>query len=249
MIKCIIIEDEELAAKRLVSLIERLERNIVVEALIDTKQRAISYLLKNTPDLIFMDINLSDGISFDIFNTVEKKIPIIFTTAFSEYALKSFEQRSIDYLLKPVSFENLKRSIEKFEDLTTTKEVNHQNILDFLSRNRGKRRFLISWRGRLLSIETNEVAYFYSEESVTFLCDWKGNQYPMSTSLKNLEMELDPKEFFRINKKYLIHSKSLDEMYYTSKSRIKVKLKPNSKDDKIFVAIEKIGKFKRWLSI
>ncbi|UOY08275.1 LytTR family DNA-binding domain-containing protein [Muricauda sp. SCSIO 64092] len=247
MINCIVIEDEDIAAQRLVGQLVAIDSNIVVDAIISTKKDAIAYLSNHTPDLIFMDINLTDGISFEIFDFVHRSIPIIFTTAYSEYALKAFEQYSIDYLLKPINPEQLIRSVNKYKTIAQNLDNRYDQLVKLLKREY-KSRFLIKWNKRLLSIDVDSIAYFFSEDKLTFLCHWDGNKYPVGNSLKNLEMVLNPKLFFRINKKYLIRSSAIKEMYYTSKSKMRVVLQPNKENEMIFVAIEKLGKFKSWLS-
>ncbi|GAA0728755.1 LytTR family DNA-binding domain-containing protein [Aquimarina litoralis] len=248
MTKAIIVEDESIAAIRLQNLIQEVSDQIVIIKVLTSINESIDYLSNTNPDLIFLDINLSDGYSFEIFKILEIKTPIIFTTAYSDYAIKAFEQNSIDYLLKPVSKESLQRSIEKFFDLNRTQLPEYKNL--FLhNAKQHKKRFLAKINNSLKTIEIDEIAYFYAEDKVTFIVLWNGKKIPVDFSLKKLELELNPSDYFRINRKYIVHLKSINDMYYTSKSRIKVSLQPKAEENNIFVAIEKIGKFKKWLSL
>ena len=245
MIKVIIIEDEILIAERLKKMIESIEPEMKVIEVIDSVKEAISYLSDSIPDLIFLDINLSDDYCFKIFEEVNVTCPVIFVTAYSEYAIKAFEINSIDYLLKPISIPNLKKSIDKYKSLTTFPNYTKM-MIDMESRYRN--RFLVKLNNQLKSISIDNIAYFFSEDKLTFACLNDGKKLPLDYSLKKIEEEINPNNFFRINKKYLISLNSIDEMYYVSKSKIKLQLKPTVEKEIIFVAIEKIGTFKVWLS-
>ncbi|MCZ8330688.1 MAG: LytTR family DNA-binding domain-containing protein [Flavobacterium sp.] len=245
MIKIIIIEDEILIAERLKKMIESIEPEMKVIEVIDSVKEAISYLSDSIPDLIFLDINLSDDYCFKIFEEVNVTCPVIFVTAYSEYAIKAFEVNSIDYLLKPISIPNLKKSIDKYKSLTTFPNYTKM-MIDMESRYRN--RFLVKLNNQLKSISIDNIAYFFSEDKLTFACLNDGKKLPLDFSLKKIEEEINPNNFFRINKKYLISLNSIDEMYYVSKSKIKLQLKPTVEKEIIFVAIEKIGTFKVWLS-
>jgi DNA-binding LytR/AlgR family response regulator len=245
MIKIIIIEDEILIAERLKKMIESIEPEMKVIEVIDSVKEAISYLSDSIPDLIFLDINLSDDYCFKIFEEVNVTCPVIFVTAYSEYAIKAFEINSIDYLLKPISIPSLKKSIDKYKSLTTFPNYTKM-MIDMESRYRN--RFLVKLNNQLKSISIDNIAYFFSEDKLTFACLNDGKKLPLDFSLKKIEEEINPNNFFRINKKYLISLNSIDEMYYVSKSKIKLQLKPTVEKEIIFVAIEKIGTFKVWLS-
>ncbi|WP_109437083.1 MULTISPECIES: LytR/AlgR family response regulator transcription factor [Aquimarina] len=248
MTKAIIIEDESIAAIRLQNLIHEVNDQITIIKVLSSVNESIHYLSSENPDLIFLDINLSDGYSFEIFKILEINIPIIFTTAYSEYAIKAFEQNSIDYLLKPINKEALQRSISKFSLLNKKELPKYKDL--YLHNGQGfKKRFLVKMNSSLKTVDITEIAYFYTQEKLTFIALWSGKKMPIDFSLKKLELELDPSVYFRINKKYIINLKSIGEMYYTSKSRIKVSLNPSPNEDNIFVAIEKLGKFKKWLSL
>jgi DNA-binding LytR/AlgR family response regulator len=245
MIKVLIIEDEILIAKRLKKMIESLEPEMNVIEVIDSVKNAITYLSDNIPNLIFLDINLSDDYCFKIFDEVNVTCPVIFVTAYSEYAIKAFEINSIDYLLKPILIPNLKKSIDKYKSLTTFPNYNKM-MIDMESKYRN--RFLVKLNNQLKSISIDSIAYFFSEDKLTFACLNDGKKLPLDFSLKKIEEEINPKEFFRVNKKFLISVNSIQEMYYVSKLKLKIILKPNFGSENIFVAVEKVGEFKSWLS-
>ena len=171
--------------------------------------------------------------------------PVIFVTAYSEYAIKAFEVNSIDYLLKPITISNLKRSLDKFQRITVL--PNYSEILK-KKESRYRNRFLVKYSNQLLSINIDDIAYFFSEDKWTFLCLKDGRKLPIEFSLKKIEDEVNPKEFFRVNKKFLISVNSIQEMYYVSKLKLKIILNPNFGSENIFVAVEKVGEFKSWLS-
>jgi DNA-binding LytR/AlgR family response regulator len=245
MINVIIVEDENLIAERLKKMIESIEPEMKVMAIIDSVKDAIHYLGTNRPDLIFLDINLSDDYCFKIFEEINVTSPVIFVTAYSEYAIKAFEVNSIDYLLKPISISSLKNSIEKFKNWSVL--PNYKKLLTLIDHDYRKR-FLIKLNNQLKSISIVEIAYFYSEDKLTFACLFDGKKLPLEQSLKKIEEEVNPIDFYRINKKFLISLNAIAEMYYVSKSKIKLTLKPSFDGDHIFVALEKVGDFKTWLS-
>ena len=248
MITAIIIEDEEIAAVKLQNMVQELDSEIHIARILSSVKDSIAYLQNNEPDVIFLDINLSDDNSFEIFNTVKNiNSKIIFTTAYSEYAIKAFEQNSIDYLLKPIPKDALKRSLEKIRKYNNSESLDYGKLL-LHPNNVYKKRFLIKLNNSLKTVEINQIAYFYSEDKVTFIKLKDSTKLPVEFSLKHLEALLNPKEFFRINRKYIVHIKSISKMYYSSKSKIVLHLNPAIENEQVSVAIEKIGKFKKWLS-
>ncbi|MEM1001032.1 MAG: LytTR family DNA-binding domain-containing protein [Bacteroidota bacterium] len=256
MIKSLIVEDEDLAAARLAEMIGRVANDVEIIGRTASVSETIEFLKSSNPDLMFLDINLSDGFSFEIFEAQRFETPpIIFTTAYSEYAIRAFELNSVSYLLKPITPENLSQALEKYrhfkwaEDEQDTQQVNYKKLIDDLL-NPFKERFLIKINNKLETIKVEDIGYFFSEDKVSFIMLKSGRYVPIDYSLKTLSEQLDPSKFFRINRKYLVHINSIREMYYTSKSKIKVELQPENanESDLIFVAIEKVGLFKKWLS-
>jgi DNA-binding LytR/AlgR family response regulator len=248
--RILIIEDEGLAAKRLARLVQKHLPDADIIAFCDSKESAIRYLKNNKhPDLLFLDIQLGDGICFDIFDEVEVDCPVIFTTAYDEFALKAFEINSIDYLLKPISEEKLQRSLEKFERQKkpiTSDDI--QALLPMLSQPAKlyKQRFLVVYGEKLFSITTSDIAYFCSLEKATFIVDFKGMHYALETSLDKLEELVNPELFFRVNRQYLVSSASIEKMILLSKSRIKLHLKPATKEE-VLVSSARTHDFKNWL--
>lgn len=248
MIKAVIVEDETIAANRLKSMLEESDYEVEIIAVLASVQEAVEYLPNIKPDLLFFDINLTDGSSFEILEKLNLKVPVIFTTAYAEFALKAFEQLSIDYLLKPIRKELLLKSLEKYSSLTKNDvNFNYDLLANALNRTY-KKRFLVKLNQRLQSIEINDISYFFSEDKLTFIMIKTGSKIPLDISLKNLESMLDPKDFFRINKKFLIQHSAIADMYYTSKSRVKITLIPELNNQPVLVAIEKLGQFKKWLA-
>ncbi len=250
MIKVLIVEDEMPAAKRLSKLLTEAEPDIQIEQICDSIESTVRYLKTHpSPDLMMLDIQLGDGVSFDIFKSVELTCPVIFTTAYDEYAIKAFELNSIDYLLKPIRSEALNKSILKFkkvtQPLTTIDRQLLSTLLDKEQRNY-KQRFLVYAGENLISVKTTEIGYFYSIEKSTFLATSGGRSYALEFSLDKLEESLDPNEFFRINRQYLISFSSIKKISILSKSRIKLTIEPLPKEE-ILVSSARTHEFREWL--
>ncbi len=248
--KVVIIEDEELAARRLETLIKECAPDSEVVARLESVEDAIAWFRGNpAPDLIFLDIHLEDDLSFTIFEKVKVESPIIFTTAYDEYAIRAFKMRSIDYLLKPIVKEELAHSLEKFREFTS---VRHQPDMEALFRliTTGapayKERFSITVGQKIKSYSTDDIAWFYSEEGISFMVVNDNHQYPIDFSLDDLTVQLNPKEFFRINRQFLVKLKSIKNVHIYPKSRLKLELLPAA-DREVFVSRDKVTRFKEWL--
>ncbi|NDK55740.1 LytR/AlgR family response regulator transcription factor [Pontibacter fetidus] len=250
--KVAIIEDESLAAKRLESLLIKCDDSITVEAVLPSVKESVKWLSTHPqPDLLFMDIHLDDGQSFAIFDQVECFTPVVFTTAYDDYMIKAFKVNSIDYLLKPINPEELQASIAKFKKLRTTSGINSGFIKELLhsalpKEPAYKSRFLITQGSKIRTIDIADVAYFYSEEKLTFLVTKEGQRLPVDYTLEKLFNILDPKYFFRISRQFIIHLESIDTIHKYSPTRLKVELRPATTKD-AFVSIEKYTAFKEWL--
>jgi DNA-binding LytR/AlgR family response regulator len=248
--KAIIVEDEQFAARRLEAMIKEYDPAIRIEARLESVADSVEWLRNNAhPDLIFLDIHLEDGLSFSIFDQVKVNVPIIFTTAFDEYAIKAFKLRSIDYLLKPIVQTDLNRAIDKYREWGEKKQAFDIGELRSLMQNDAKQyreRFSAVVGQKLKSIDLKEIAYFFSNSGITFIATTQGNQYSIDQSLDNLLEELDPKLFFRINRQYLVGMQSLANIHIFPKSRLKLELKPPVKDD-VFVSIDRVTEFKKWI--
>jgi len=248
----LIIEDEPLAAQRLEKIAKELRPEIKVVDKIDSVKRSIEWLKKNeTPDLILMDIQLADGISFQIFGHCEVKSPIIFTTAFDEYALKAFKVNSIDYILKPVDKEELANAFKKFETLTESSTQNEKMMerigyaMQMLTK-KYKERFVVKVGEHLKSVEVSEIFFFFSLEKTTFAQTKDGRKHILDFTMDQLEGLINPERFFRINRKYFVAVDSIQDMISYTNSRLKLVIK-TSDDPEIIVARERVQEFKDWL--
>lgn len=247
MTRVVIIEDETLAAEWLRKQIETIDPDLQVTAIIDSVEQAILLLKKENPELIFCDIHLADGISFSIFEHVHIDTPVIFTTAYDQYAIKAFQVNSIDYLLKPIETQALATAIQKFR-LRTRPFPDLQQALHMLkSKPTFQERFLVSTGQKLKSIPVENIAYFFADNKLNFLCDTEGRQYIIDQSLDKLESQLDPANFFRINRQFIVSYSSIREMFHYSKSRVKITLHPTPMGDTI-VSAERSAEFKAWLN-
>lgn len=252
--RVLIIEDEEIAAEKLQVLIKKFDPTIEIMATIDSVKEAVQFLSQeSTPDLIFLDIHLSDGISFEIFSKIKIKIPIIFTTAYNDYAIKAFELNSIDYLLKPIRSEDISRSLEKFKSMHQN-FASHSEAIDFgalieaiTSQNKTyKERFLVKLGQKISSIPVEEIAYFYAEEKLVFLVTADNRRIPVDYSLDQLVDLLDPAQFFKANRQFVVKINAIETMYPYSNSRLKVTLKPTESKE-LIISNERVAIFKKWL--
>ena len=250
--KIIIIEDEKPAAKHLQKLILHYDPSIELLCIMDSVKKAADWFAKNkAPDLAFFDIQLADGLSFEIFEQTRVNCPVIFTTAFNEYAIKAFKVNSVDYLLKPIDPDELSNAIDKFKALHrgTPQNMPPTVVYDQLLQTLGKRyksRFVIKVGERIKSIPVSEIAYFYSYDKATFLHTADDHNFVIDYSVEQLESLTDPGNFFRINRKYLISLESIGDIISYSNSRLKIELK-QCDDADVIVAREKVSKFKAWL--
>lgn len=252
----IIIEDEKPAARLLQRKLEKI--NIEVGVMLHSVEEAIDWFSKNEhPDLIFLDIQLSDGLSFEIFEKVDIKSAVIFTTAYDEYALKAFKLNSVDYLLKPIDEDDLEVAVLKFKDRfhfskTTGKEsmqFDFEQIKKMLSNpfeKTFKKRFTVKIGQHLKVISTDEIECFYSENKGTYIHTFDNRNYLMDSTLEVLEQELDTKDFYRISRKFIIPLKAIKEIVMYSNSRLKIVL-PSYKEDEVVVSREKVSDFKNWI--
>lgn len=193
-----------------------------------------------------MDIHLADGSSFEIFKHVKIDKPIIFTTAYNQYALEAFKVNAIDYLLKPIKKEELGRSVAKFRSWNKTEVVDYSRLACMLQGQKTPHRFLLKLGRRYRLIDIAEVAYFFTENKITYLVDWKGQRVPLDQSLDRIEETLNPAHFYRINRQFIIHVNSIEELISYSKARVKLILNPSPCVDTI-VSTDRSPYFKRWL--
>ena len=253
--KVLIIEDEAPAFRRLQKLIQEINPQIEIVEVIDSVKEAIKWLSTYTsPDLIFMDIQLADGLSFEIFEEVKVTKPVIFTTAYDEYTLKAFKVNSVDYLLKPLNKEALAQSIRKYEELreafSGTQMLQFEALMNTFkngsSTHQYKSRFLIKASDRLISLQEHEVAYFYTENGLVYVRTNQEKRYLVDHTLDDLEKQLDPKYFFRLNRQFITRLQAISEIHNYFKGKLLVKLLPLC-DHEVVVSREKAAVFKRWL--
>ena len=246
----IIIEDETHAAQKLQRQLERIDNNIKILAILETVGSAVKWLNENQADLIFLDIHLGDSNSFKIFKQVEIKTPIIFTTAYDKYAIEAFKLNSIDYLLKPVNQKDLEKALDKYKELHLGKsKIDYAEIANLIYNKTPKyqKRFMVYSGDKIKTIEKDAVAYFLAEGKYCYLHSTDNHQYLIDFTLDKLDKVLDPDEFFRINRQFLINVKSIKQMHTYPKGRVKIDLSPSNKKEAI-VSIERASQFKKWLN-
>lgn len=248
--RVLIIEDEPQAAARLTSLVHELQPSWSIVANLDSVKRSVAWLKQNTCDLILMDIQLADGLSFEVFDQVEVKTPVIFTTAYNEYALKAFKVNSIDYLLKPIDKDELVMALKKYSFLNRLpvqdKMMESISLTMQMLTKKYKERFVIKVGEHLKSVEVGEVLFFFSLEKTTFAQTTDGRKHILDFTLDQLDELLDPVRFFRINRKYLVSVQAIKDMINYTNSRLKLVLKTLDDDD-VIVARERVQDFKNWL--
>lgn len=247
----IIIEDEKPAARLLQRKVEKL--GLQINTLLHSVEESINWFQNNAhPDLIFLDIQLSDGLSFEIFEAIDIKSAVIFTTAYDEYALRAFKLNSIDYLLKPIDEDDLETAISKFKNqfqkssiASLDFEMIKKMLVNPIDREY-KKRFTIKMGQQLKMINIEEVECFFSENKGTYLHTFDNRDYLLDNTLEQLETELNPEDFYRVSRKFIIPMKAIKEIQLYSNSRLKVIL-PTYKEDEVIVSREKVGDFKTWL--
>ena len=254
----LIIEDEAIAARRIKKMVNDFDSNNNIVGHLDSVEGAVHWFENNPdPDLILCDIELADGQSFEIFNKTTVKSPVIFTTAYDEYAIKAFKVNSVDYLLKPIKEEDLKNSIEKFKQMRkafateNNPSLNIQSLIEELNIQKQatfsyRERFLIKQGQRYFTINTEDTAYFYTKGKAVFLKCWDGKEFIIDYSLDDLEKVMDPKHFFRANRQFLVELKSVDKIHMWFNSKLKVQLRPEASEE-LIVSRERAGEFKQWL--
>ena len=252
--KVLIVEDEKSAAKRLLTLLKDVDPRIEVIGIIDTVKGTAAWFGENpAPDLLFLDIQLADGLSFDIFEQMEISCPVIFTTAYDQYALKAFEVYSIDYLLKPIDKEKLLRSLDKYNNMvqgakdTTSVDLDTlQNALEMMQGRKYKERFIVKYGEHIKSFPVDNMVGFYSEEKISFFKNNDGRKYVVDYTIEQIEGLVNPDHFFRINSKYLLNLNAIEDVVVYSNSRLKLKVQ-HLNDHDLIVAREKVQEFKKWL--
>ena len=251
--KVLIIEDEAPAFRRLQKLLEEIDSTIEIVEVFDGVKEAVKWLSHHeAPDLIFMDIQLSDGLSFEIFDQVTLSKPVIFTTAFDEYMLKAFKVNSIDYLLKPINKDELQQSLEKYKNLksqfTTDESPSIQELIKNirLDDRKFKSRFLVKMGEKMMSVETEDILCFYAQSGLVYLRTRAGKKYLMDQTLDDISKELDPEKYYRANRQYILNYSAIEAVHKFGKSKLLVETSFEH-EEQIVVSSEKATAFKQWL--
>ncbi len=244
--KVVIVENEQLAAEKLIRLINLVQPDTEIIRVLESVEEAVNWFPKNAvPDLIFMDIQLDDGISFEIFDTVKISAPIIFTTAYDEYAIQAFRVNSVDYLLKPIEKRALELALKKYKSHFSSDDLETRvaGILNQMN-SRYKTRFFVKVGIRFKSVPVENICCFFVQERNTFMKTGEGKNYDLDDSLDQLQKRVSPDLFFRINRNYLVNINFIDEIVSYSANRLKLKIK-NEED--LIVSRDKVADFKRWM--
>lgn len=249
--KVLLVEDEELFAGSFEQILKDIEPTFDVTARLDSVTSAVKWLNENSADLIFLDIQLSDGLSFEIFEKVKVDSPIIFLTSYDQFAIKAFKLNSLDYLLKPININELKRALEKYKKyaLTSSGQIDYKQLVSLITGriHEYKKRYVVYIGEKIKYIETENIAYFFILERDVYMRDKEGGTYPIDFSLDKLQLLLDPEHFFRINRRYIINISSIKNMFTLSKSNFKIELSPKPDEDTI-VSLSRSADFRRWLN-
>jgi DNA-binding LytR/AlgR family response regulator len=252
--KVLIVEDEMPSARKLKAFLELLEPGFEVVDILESVNETVDFLKNKQVDLIFLDIHLSDGNSFGIFDQVEVQAPIIFTTAFDQYAIEAFSQNSIGYLLKPLSKEKLAAAIAKYKQLQL--QVSTPPAIDYLQLGKiiaqqqtpdYQERFMVYYKDKIKTVAVEEVAYFYADGKAVFMCLHSCETFDLNFTLEQLEAKLNPRYFFRANRKFIVNIRAVKEAMVYSKSKLKLHLLPDAPSD-VVVSSLKASAFKKWLS-
>jgi two-component system, LytTR family, response regulator LytT len=256
--KVLIIEDEELAVKKLRKTLESVDSSAQVVGVADSIRSSVNWLQQNpAPDLILMDIELADGQSFEIFDKVEVKSTVIFTTSYDEYALKAFKVNSVDYLLKPVQKEDLQAALTKLKTMQTlyggngsSDPLNVENLVKELQQKlqpkEFRKRFLVKHAQKLVSVDVEEIAYFYSDGRLNFFKTLDNKKFVVDYTMDELEDMLDPNKYFRISRSFYVSIASIDQIHDYFGNRLLLHLKP-AVDKESIVSREKVTDFKKWM--
>ncbi|MEL7425140.1 MAG: LytTR family DNA-binding domain-containing protein [Bacteroidota bacterium] len=254
--KILIVEDEPLAADRLEALLRTKLPEMQLLDVIDTVEDTVEFLQQGAlPDLAFFDIQLADGLSFSVFDQVPADFPVVFTTAFDQYALRAFEVNSIDYLLKPIKADHLDRALNKFQQRHSTGQEQPlltpgvlQSALSMLRGPSYKERFVVKSGANLLTVSVEDILYFWSQDKMTWIRLGDGRKHVVDYTLEQLDSMIDPQHYFRVNRKYCVRLDAIQKATVYSNSRLKLHLPHLEKGEEVVVSREKVQPFKTWLS-
>lgn len=248
--KVLILEDETLAADRLEGMLREIQPNVDIIGRLKSVATSVEWLNANArPDLIVTDIRLLDGLCFDIFSQVKVDSPVIFTTAYDQYAIRAFEVNSVDYLLKPIEREKLEVSLQRVQQRKAEPAPDYSRVLDLIknaSQPAFKSRFMVRLGQRIVAITTDKIGYFFSESKLTYIVTLDGKKLPIDQPLDELIDILDPKRFFRVNRQFIVAFESIAEIHPYFKGRIKIVLQPKT-DEEVVISSDRTPEFKRWI--
>ena len=249
----LIVEDEELAQKKLQKTLAAVDASATVVGITDSIQSTVDWLkTNNNADLILMDIELADGQSFEVFNLVDVKAPVIFTTSYDEYALKAFKVNSVDYLLKPVQTDELQAALVKYKKLadTSKQDVNIESLVNQIKQQlqpkEYRKRFLVKHAQKLVSVDVEEIAYFYSDGRLNFFKTFDNKKFVVDYTMDELEEMLDPTAFFRISRSFFVAFNAIEKIDDYFGNRLILQLNP-AVDKEALVSREKVADFKKWM--
>lgn len=245
----LLVEDEALAAERVKVLLKQIDPSIKIVGCLDSVEDTVHYLKSNpAPDLLLLDIQLSDGHSFEIFEKIEYKGPVIFITAYDQYAMNAFRLFSIDYILKPVSAEALTLALLKFQNIKAAfHPLDYRRIVGSLKPEAHfKKRFLCRVGQRLFFVEVGDIAFFQADNKVVYLVDKEGNKYLVDYTLERLEQLLDPQEFFRLNRKFIVKISSIEQIKPYYNNRLKLVMKGSTSNEDLVISRERVPEFRVW---
>ncbi len=246
--KALIIEDEKPAAEKLLKAIQKADLSIEVAAVLNSIKASLEWLQQNPmPELIFMDIQLSDGLSFSIFDKINISSPVIFCTAFDEYWQEAFEHNSIDYLLKPVKQDKLEAALNKYDKLKQHFSSSFKQLQQWQpAGSKYKRKFLVKRGTDYISIKTEDIAYLYATHKLVCMVDIKNQKFILDQSLAEIEKQVDPSQFYRVNRKYLVQLGSIKKIKTYPKSKLLLEIEP-AVNEEVIISQENVTAFKEWM--
>jgi len=249
----LIIEDEQLGTEKLIRLLASIDTSIEIVGNTRSIKSSVEWLLQHShPDIILMDIELTDGQSFEIFNRVAIKSMVVFTTSYDEYALQAFKVNSVDYLLKPIKREELKNALDKYQHWQqkfSPSAMSIEKLINELKQQQAKTwrsRFLVKRGQRLISVEVRDIAYFYAEDRLSFFITWDRQKHIIDYTIEELEQMLDPQYFYRLNRAFIVQIKAIAQIHNYFNGRLKLDLNP-AIEKEVLVSREKVTEFKEWM--
>ena len=245
--KVVIVEDERIAVERLLTLLKQYDESIEVVACLESIDETVQYLKQSAhPDLLLLDIHLADGHSFEIFKQVNYNRPVIFTTAYDQYALEAFKIFSIDYILKPVTLEALASAFNKLRSLPAGLPTDFSRVMSITDANRYKKRFVGKVGQRLFFIQTADIAFFQADNKIVYLIDKEANRYVVEYTLEQLSEMLDPQQFFRLNRSFIVGINAIQQVKPWFNSRLKLSVAGQNASDEMVVSRDRVAEFRQW---